>query len=359
MSDLEATEYALVEPFEFAVRKRDVKMPPPGYVLLKPIVAGICGSEILYFRGEKEKEKLEGRLPMCLLHEGVAQVVDAGKSVKVRNGMCVVVNPMLTCGRCVSCKLRIGENFCQESKYMAATADGLSRTLFLYPEDRIVQVPDGIELEVAALTEPLSIALNAFEVAEVSKKEKVAVIGDGPLGYMMALMASQVGQIHKNSLYLIGIIDEKLDLAKDFSTILNSISEKEKMQRMRQSFEVVFEAVGGQAQETTMDQAIQLLRPRGRCVILGLSGKKVPVNVNNIVNKGLTVKGSVRSRMEHYERVIQLLKDGKFRDKVKRIISRKRFLIRSPEDLEAAFRYADTHEGESRTKPGRVMVYFP
>jgi ribitol-5-phosphate 2-dehydrogenase len=359
MRNLTATEFTLVEPFKFVTRERVIESISADFVLLRPVVAGICGSEILYFKGEKEKEKLKKRLPMCLLHEGVARIVDIGKDVKLKTGVHVVVNPMLPCGQCVSCKLGIGENLCQDSKYMAATADGLSRTLLLYPENRIIPVPEGIELEVAALTEPLSIALNAFEVAEVSQTEKVAVIGDGPIGYMTALMASYAGDIPKENLYLVGIINEKLSLAKDFSITVNSIEEKEKLGGLWQSFDVAFEAVGGRSQAVTLDQAIDLIKPGGRCVVLGISGKRVPVDVNKMVNKGLTLKGSVRSRMKHFERVIDLLKDNRFRDKVRRIISERRFIIESPEDLEAAFRYADTEEGEARAKPGRVLVYFP
>jgi len=83
------------------------------------------------------------------------------------------------------------------------------------------------------------------------------------------------------------------------------------------------------------------------------------VNITKLVNKGLTFIGSVRSRMEHFRQTIELLKNGEFGDKVRRIISEKRFTIRSPKDLEAAFRYADTEQGEARTRPGRVLVYFP
>jgi len=359
MRKLTATEFTLVKPFKFVAQEKDIQSIPPGYVLLKPVVAGICRSEILYFKGEKEKEKLERRLPMCLLHEGVAKVINVGKGVKLQTGIHVVVNPLLPCGRCVSCKLGIGENFCQNSKYMAATTDGLSRTLLLYPENRLIPVQEDIDLEVAALTEPLSIALNAFEVAKISEGEKVAIIGDGPMGYMIALTAFYVGGLSVENLHLIGIVKEKLSVAEDFSTTVNSIEEEQKMEGLWQSFDVAIEAVGGRAQEATLDEAMDLLKPGGRCVVLGLSGKKVPVNVNELVNRGLTLKGSVRSRMEHFERVIELLKDIEFRNKIKRIISERRFIIKSSEDLERAFRYADTEEGEARIKPGRVLVYFP
>ncbi len=359
MKSLIAKEYPLVEPYKFIVRERTIKSVPSGSLLLKPVVAGICGSEILYFKGEKEKEKLEKRLPMCLLHEGVAQIVAAGKDTKLKVGTYVVVNPMLPCGQCIACKLEIGENYCQNSKYMAATADGLSRTFFLYPENRVLPVPEGVKLETAALSEPISIALNAVEVAEIIENEKVAVIGDGPIGYLIALAASYVSKVPKENLYLIGIIDQKLSLARDFSSTVNSIQEEEKMNKLQQSFDVVFEAVGGRAQEATLDEAINLLKPGGRCIVLGLSGKKVPINVTKLVNKGLSFIGSVRSRMEHFKQAINLLKEIEFRDKVERIISDRRFTIKSPKDLEAAFRYADTEEGEAKTKPGRVLVYFP
>ncbi|MFQ6094965.1 MAG: zinc-binding dehydrogenase [Candidatus Bathyarchaeia archaeon] len=348
-----------MEPFRFILRENLIESVPSRFVLLKPVVAGVCGSEILYFKGEKEKEKLESRLPMCLLHEGVAEVIATGEGADLKTGTYVVVNPMQPCGRCISCKLGIGENYCQNSKYMAATADGLSRTRFLYPEARVLPVPEGVELEIAALSEPISIALNALEVAGVSKGENVAVIGDGPIGYLIALATSYIRKVPRENLHLIGIVDEKLSLARDFSDIVNSLREGRRLEELQQTLDVVFEAVGGRAQESTLDEAINLLRPGGRCVVLGLYGKKVPVDVAAVVNKGLRLIGSVRSRMEHFRQTIELLRNSEFRDKVRRIISGKRFVIRSPEDLEAAFRYADTEEGEARTKPGRVLVYFP
>ena len=235
MRGLIAREFSLVKPFKFQVKKRVIKSIPRGFVLLKPIVAGICGSEILYFKGLKEKKKLEERLPMCLLHEGVAEIIELGEGVKMRKGTKIVVNPMLPCGECVACKTGIGENFCQNSRYIAATADGLARTLFIYPHERVIPIPMGIELEVAALTEPLSIALNAFEEAKIGEREGVAVIGDGPIGYLVALIVSFVGRIPKENRYLFGIIDEKLSLAEDFAVTINSIRERQEVKKMHQN----------------------------------------------------------------------------------------------------------------------------
>lgn len=349
----------MVKPFKFQERKKVIQSIPKGFVLLKPIVAGICGSDILYFKGQKEKKKLEERLPICLLHEGVAEVVDVGEGVELQRGTKVVVNPMLPCGQCIACKTGIGEDLCQKSKYMASTSDGLARTLFIYPQQRVIPVPDGFELEVAALTEPLSIALNAFEKAKIGGKEKVAVIGDGPIGYLVTLMTSFVGNMPKENLYLFGIIDEKLSLADDFAITVNSIKQRQKVKKLYESFDVIFEATGGKAQETTLNQAFDLLKPAGRVIVLGLSAEKVPISINKMVNKGLIVRGCIWSRLEHYRMVIELLKSNDFREKVKRIICKRKFIIKSAEDLEEAFGFADTEEGGARLQPGRVMVYFP
>ncbi len=350
-----AKEFTLVKPFKFVVKERVIDQIPKGFVLLKPVVAGICGSEILYFKGEKEEWKLKERLPLCLLHEGVAEVVETSEDVGIESGTYVVVNPMIPCGKCNEC-VKIGENYCQNSKYMGSTADGLARTYLLYPSSRIIPVPKGVELEVAALTEPLSIAVNAFELSEARSEEKISIIGDGPIGYMVTLIASHVGKVPKERLFMMGIIDEKLFLAEDFASTVNTASER--IEKFWGFFDVVFEAVGGRSHRFTIEEAINILKSGGRCIALGLSQGEILVDFNKIVNKGLTIKGSVRSRMEHYRKVLNLLQNREFKERVQRIISKKKFVIKTPEDLYEAFKYADTEEGEAKSKPGRVLVYL-
>ncbi len=353
-----AREFCLVEPFKFVVRERTIKSVPKGFLLLKPIVAGICGSEMLYFKGEKEPEKLKKRLPMCLLHEGVAEVVEKGDGTRLDIGTKVVVNPMIPCGKCYACR-RNRENLCQNARYMAATADGLARTFFLYPENRVLPVPQGLDLEVAALTEPFSVALNAIGEAKIGDSDVVAVIGDGTVGFLLTLAASYIGGVPRERLYMIGIVDEKLVLANDFASTINSIREAEKLNVLYGIVDVSFEAVGGKAHRVTIKESIDLLRPGGKCILVGISKGEIPVEVTKIVNKGLTFKGSTRSRMEHYVKALELLKSNEVQSKIRRIISAKKFLIKNVNDLTEAFKYADTEEGEAKTKPGRVMVYFP
>jgi len=358
MKRIAITKFTLVKPYKFVARKGIIKSIPKGFVLLKPIVASICKSEILYFKGEKEEEKIKKRLPMCLLHEGVAKIVAVGQHVDLNVGTHVVVNPMIPCGKCVGCKSEVGYSLCQKSKYMASTTDGLSQTLLLYPSKKVIAIPKEVELEVAALAEPLSIALKAFEVANPLKDDNIAVIGDGAIGYLLTLISSHLGKIPIDSLYFFGIINEKLLIAKDFSTIVNSARQEDSLHKLKEKFDIAFEVAGGQNQSLTINQSIELLKPAGKCIVLGLGKKKIEIDINKIVNKGLLLRGSTRSEMKHFIKILDLMKDSSFKSKVKRIISKRKFVIRTPEDLEQAFRYADTEDGYGRTIPGRSIVYL-
>ncbi len=354
-----AREFPLIRPYKIGERKRIIKEIPEGHALVRPIVAGICGSDILYFKGYKEERKLKERLPMCLLHEGVVEIIDVGKGVAFEKGQKAAIMPLIPCNRCVVCRRGLGENMCLNPRFLASTSDGLARTLLVYPADRLIPLPSGIDLKAAALAEPISIALNAIEAADITSGKQIAVIGDGTIAYLLTLILSHVLRIPKNSLHVFGIVDEKLHLFSDLAHVVNTIQHPEKLEEMHNHFDLLFEAVGGRAQEKTLDQALDLLMPGGKLIILGISAEeKIPLKVQKIVRKCLTIKGSFWSRMDHFMKAVELLKDKSFEEKVKRAISSRSFKLKCAKDLEEALRYADSEEGAARYSPGRVLVYF-
>jgi len=349
-----ATEFPLVEPFRFETRKRVLDSLSPRELLLAPVVAGICGSEIHYFLGLKDEEKLRERLPMCLLHEGVCRVLHPGKS-QFPVGSMVVPIPMRPCGECPAC-IKGAENLCSQSKFMAATADGMARTAFAYPWRRVVALPRGVTPRSGALTEPLSIAYRTVAAAGLKGAERVAVLGDGPIGYFVALMVSTLGKIPRERLWFLGVVDKKLEMASSFATSVNTkeLPAREVASRTG-PMQVCFECVGGRAGEITLGQAIEILEPLGALYILGLSPDKVPVKMIDVVNKGLTLQGCSRSRPEDYERVLELLQEDRFNELAARVVDEASYRIRGADDLEEAFRFADTGDDPTKHR-GRVMV---
>lgn len=346
--------YPLVKPFIFEKQARLIDELLDGEVLLSPVVAGICGSEIHYFTGKKEEEKLRKRLPMCLLHEGVCRVVLSHDS-SVQEGSLVVPIPLRPCGQCPAC-LKGSENFCERASFMAATGDGMARSLFSYPADRVVRVPPGVPPSVAALTEPLSIAAQALRQASLKGHERVGILGDGPIGYFVLIMASLLGGILRDNLFFLGVVDEKLAMGQDFATPVNtrSISPQELASKLGR-LQVCFECVGGGVSEITLDQAIHLLEPLGSLYVLGLSSGKVPVRTIEVVNRGLTIQGCSRSRPEEYRRVLEWLKQASHAERASRVIHPETFTIRSVQDLEEAFRFAESSQDPAKHR-GRVMV---
>jgi len=351
---VDVTEFPLVKPFCFETKKRVLESLLPGELLLAPVTAGICGSEIHYFLGLKEEEKLRERLPMCLLHEGVCRVLHPGDS-QLPVGSMVVPIPMLPCGQCSAC-IKGAENLCSQSKFMAATADGMARTAFSYPWKRVVPLPQGVGPRSGALTEPLSIAYRTVTTARLKGTETVAVLGDGPIGYFVALMASRVGKIARERLWFLGVVDEKLQMASSFAHSVNTkgLSAKDVASRTG-PIEVSFECVGGRVGEITLGQAIEMLDPLGSLYMLGLSPDKVPLKTIDVVNKGLTLQGCSRSRPEDYAHVLELLKEERFNEWASQVVDDVSYPIRGADDLEAAFRFADTSQDPAKHK-GRVMV---
>ncbi len=353
-----AKEFPLVKPHEIGERFRIIDKIPEGYVLLKPLIAGICGSDILYFEGHKEEWKLRERLPLCLLHEGVAEVVEVGEGVSLRKGVRTVVVPLIPCGECLVCRNNLGENMCLNPRFLASTCDGLARTLFVYPAERVIPIASDLDLEIAVLAEPLSVVLNALEGGWVGREDRVAIIGDGTLGFLLALTISQMLGVPKPNLHVLGIFYEKLALMRDFAFTINTREEAGRLEEIFNSFDVVFEAVGGKAQEKTLDQALSLVRPGGRLIVLGIpAGEKIPIKLPKIIKKCLSVKGSFWSRIDHFHKALEILSDKEFKEKTKRIISSKKFKIESGRDLERALRYSCSEEAARRT-PGKILLYF-
>jgi len=353
-----AREFPLIKPYEIGERTKIIDKIPKGHVLLKPLIAGICGSDILYFQGSKEEWKLKERLPLCLLHEGVAEVVEVGEEVSLGRGTRVIVVPLIPCGECRVCKRNLGENMCLNLRFLASTCDGLARTIFIHPSGRVIPVPSNLELEAAVLAEPLSVVLNALEEVEVSRDRQVGIIGDGTLGFLLALTISQKLGIPRHGLHVLGIFDEKLSLMRNFASTINTREETEILSELSNSLDVVFEAVGGKAQEKTLEQALSLLRPGGKLIVLGVPAKEiVPIRLPKVIRKCLSIKGLLWSRIDHFHEAVKMLSDEKFAEKVRKIISPRKFKIKSGKDLEKALRYACS-EKAARQTPGKILIYF-
>lgn len=136
---------------------------PIGEVVIGHRMTSICRSDIYYFMHDKERRKLDERLPMALGHETVGEIQRAGPNVRYRDtnkkiipGNKVVVIPLIPCGTCHVCTGDYGENYCPSSRFMASNAPGSFRTSYLYDAKLVLKIADNIPEHLALFVEPLS-----------------------------------------------------------------------------------------------------------------------------------------------------------------------------------------------------------
>lgn len=162
----------------------------PDDVIVRVAQTGICGTD----RGV-----LLGKFPaehgVVMGHEAVGEVAETGTGVTtLKPGDRVIINPTLYCGLCRWCR-RGALNFCLNK---AGNEIGIDRdgafAGFIRLEERFLHlVPDGMSDDQAVLVEPLACVLNNLEAARVRPDDEVAVLGGGPIGTLVALVADHFG----------------------------------------------------------------------------------------------------------------------------------------------------------------------
>src|SRR3954453_15193585 len=181
-------------PRSMAVRD-DVPEPGPpgaGEVLVRPEAVGICGSDFHFFLGELH-ELVGATLPRVQGHE-VAATIDAvgpGCRDELRPGTRVALWPLRPCGDCYPCRLGRG-NVCDNFSLIGIHTDGGLQDRLTMPEGQVFPIA-AERPEVAALAEPMSIAVRAVNRGRIADGERVVVLGAGPIGQALTVAARERG----------------------------------------------------------------------------------------------------------------------------------------------------------------------
>lgn len=342
--DIEVVQYMEIRPYVIREVHKTERVKD-GEILVQPLMAGICGSDILYFKGHKEKEKLARRLPLVLLHEGVVRDTMSGHPG--------IIIPLRACGSCPACK-NGKENLCQNAKYLGSSANGLARTFMSYPKNLILPLEGSVSLKVGTLFEPMSVVLRMLINADINNRGQILVIGTGAMGFLSVILLHYIFRVSADNIFLIGRNDRKLELLQDICQPVNVYRKKNFVTTQANTFPVVMEAVGEKSMTHALSQSIELCRPGGDIFIFGLNHQVSNINFTKIVNKGLTLHGSSRSRIEDYVKLMSTVKANEaLRSKLKSIIDPNIFFIQSGKDLMEAFHYVI-----SGNNIGKVLVTF-
>lgn len=260
--------------------------PGPGEVVVRPQTVGICGSDFHIFLGELGPRYF----PRVQGHELCAVVDEVGPGCEgVEAGDRVAIWPIVPCGQCYACSIG-REAVCAQIRIVGVHFDGGLQERLLLPVTQVVPVGD-MEPAVAAMIEPVSIAVRTVARARIGSGEHVAVLGAGPIGQAVALVARERGA----SVLLVDRIQSRLDRGAAIGADGVHSSEEADVAALAREWAgaegppVVIDATGDPG---AIRSAVEMVAGAGRVVIAGISHEEVSLPIGAFTAKELDVLGT-------------------------------------------------------------------
>ncbi len=275
-----------------------------GEVLIDVKYCGICGTDMHIFEGHRP----DVALPRVMGHEFSGIVSKVGADIThVAVGDKVVVDPVVACGTCSTC-LSGHPNVCETVMCLGVQTDGCLLDEFIADGKQVYKVPESIAMDAAATIEPYSIAANVVATANPQKDDVCLIYGAGTIG----LCVTQAMAHFCNNIIVTDMIDEKLEIAKEFgaTTIINSKNEDLSAKIMEltngRGVNIVVDAVG---MARILEQAVTLCAPCATIVNLGFDAGEAKIKPVDLTKKEIKIHGS-RMNCYRFPTVLEWFETG-------------------------------------------------
>ncbi|MFJ4689089.1 zinc-binding dehydrogenase [Streptomyces sp. NPDC088789] len=288
-------ETALVEP----------SAPGPGEVEVAPAYVGICGTDLHIFHGDMDTRV---DAPAVLGHEMSGRVVRVGPGVEGwAPGDAVTVMPLRWDGSCPAC--RAGhQHVCQHLDFIGIDSPGAMQQRWTVPAATLVRLPPSLSLDRAALVEPTAVAVHDVGRAGVRDGEKVVVVGGGPVGVLIALVARAAGadvrvvelSAHRR------LIAAKLGLV-GWDPAAVHVPDLVREWTGDAGADVAFEVSGAAG---GVDTAVEVLGVRGRLCLVAIHPRPREVDLHRFFWRELTLVGARLYDRSDFEKAAELVADG-------------------------------------------------
>ncbi len=279
------------------IRFEETEKPACGAaeVLIRVQYAGICGSDLhIYNQG-----MFIQHIPETMGHEFVGIVEETGSAVSgFAEGDCVTANPMVPCMACESC--RAGSyNTCENLSFIGECRPGCFAEYLVMPADTLIRIPDGTDLRLAALTEPLAVALNICRRAAFQPGDRVAVMGAGPIG-LLTLLAARA---------LYGVTDlTAVDLSEARRALAEQVGAAQAAAALDGTYDKIVDAAGVPA---TCGAALSHVRANGAVYVVSIFEKLPAIDINDIVAKQIALVGCNVYTRRDLEEAAQAIAEGR------------------------------------------------
>lgn len=303
---------------KFEVREMEFGPLASDEVLVKNYSCGICGTDVHIYHGEEGSAAVEP--PVVLGHEysGVVEAVGSAV-VDLKPGDKVTIDPNIYCGKCTPCRMGKKQN-CEHLYAIGVNRNGGFAEYSVCPESQCLKVNDDLDLDVAAMVEPLACAIHGIDRAAIQPGQLVVVIGGGTIGMLMVQLAKLSGA----SMVILSEPIEmrrKIGLEIGADAVIDPIHEdvagRIKEITGRNGADVVIECVG---KTFTVEQAFDAAGLGATVLIFSVPsvGATAKLPLFDVFKKELKIVGSMVNPDTHL-RAVNLLNSGRL--EIKRLIT--------------------------------------
>jgi len=295
----------MVAPGQIDIHETAAPTPGSGEVLLRIQRIGVCGSDIHVYHGKHPLTSY----PVVQGHEFSAVLEALGPGVKgLTVGSKVTSMPQIVCGECGPCR-RGDYHICDDLKVQGFQAPGCAQELWVTSADKVVPLPETFTFEQGALVEPSAVAVHATARAGQLDGRRVAVLGAGPIGNLVAQTARSAGA----QVLITDLSDYRLDIARQCGLEATSNAKTETLAQASQrvfgqnGFAVAFECVGVEA---TITAAVDSIQKGGTIIVVGVFGDQPRLNLALLQDRELNLRGTLMYQRKDYQRAVELIASG-------------------------------------------------
>jgi len=290
---------------------QDVPMPEigPNDVLIKVRKASICGTDVHIWNWDPWAQKTI-TVPMVIGHEFMGEIAKLGDEVTgFQVGDRVSGEGHITCGHCRNC--RAGKrHLCRNTVGLGVNRQGCFAEYVSLPAFNVFRVPKEISDEIASFFDPLGNAVHtalSFDLVG----EDVLITGAGPIGVMAAAISKHVGARH---VVVTDLNPYRLELARRMGATravdvrTQTLGDVMQSLGMTEGFDVGMEMSGN---DRAFRDLLAVMNHGGRVAILGIPPNEVSIDWNQVIFKGLVLKGVYgREMFETWYKMVAMLQSG-------------------------------------------------
>jgi L-iditol 2-dehydrogenase len=279
----------------------------PGYVIIEVKAAGICGTDLHIYHDEFKTNP-----PVIMGHEVAGVVAEVGEGVTncAPGDRVTSETYFYVCGQCQFCREGF-VNLCPGRRSIGSAVNGAFTRYLLVPQHNIHHLPPEVNEQAGALTEPLACCVHALELTRVEPGETAVVSGPGAIGLLMAQVVKAAGA----RVIVLGTqadearLEKARQLGMDFVFNVQVEDTAARVRDMTNGLgaDVVFECAGA---PTSAQNCLELVRRQGRYAQVGLFGKPITWDLDQVCYKELKVSGSNASVPSAWRKALALLASG-------------------------------------------------